>query len=442
MLWPILFTVATALLAVAGTTCAWLYTDRRSLRTRGQQLEHDLTQAHEQNSSLQKELADLQQQTAVAKETVRNLQSHMEHANKQLRDSFQALAGDALKQSSQQFLELAKRTFEGEKKDVAHQLEQRQQAIQALVQPIRETLAKYSESLQHIEAARKESYGSLTKHLEVMATDQQRLRQETGALVTALRRPEGRGRWGEMQLRRVAELAGMIENCDFFEQTSLDTAEGRLRPDMVVKLPGDRTIVVDAKTTCQAFIDAVQATTDGDRERLLQQHVTQIETQVGNLARKQYQAQFERSPDFVVMFIPGESFLQPAVQLKPDLLESAMNRGIIIATPTTLITLLKAVAVGWREQRIADNARRISELGQELHERVAVLTGHIDAVGSHLSKATTAYNKLVGSYESRVLSSARKFKELGADSAKELPAEGELQAIEAMPRELSDKSAN
>lgn len=440
MLWPTLAVIAFVLLGMTGAACGWLVADRRTLRAKRDELQSSLDQAGEQNGSLQRELHDLQREIAVARESQRHLEKHLEQANRQLRDSFQALAGDALKQSTEQFLQMARRAFEGEKKDVAHQLEQRQQAIASLIQPIKDTLAKYNESLQGIESARKEAYGSLTKQLELVATDQRRLRQETASLVSALRRPEGRGRWGEMQLKRVAEIAGMIENCDFYEQGSLDTADGRLRPDMVVKLPGERTIVVDAKTPCDAFISAVQADGDDEREKFLKQHVSQIETQVGNLAKKQYYAQFDRTPDFVVMFIPGESFLQAAVQRKPDLLESAMVRGVVIATPTTLVTLLKAVAVGWREQRIAENARRISELGQELHERIAVATGHLDTVGTHLGKAINAYNTLVGSFESRVLVTARKFKEVGADSAKELPAEGQVKPIETVPRELRERS--
>ncbi len=217
---------------------------------------------------------------------------------------------------------------------------------------------------------------------------------------------------------------------------SVESEGGRLRPDMLVKMPGERTIVIDAKTPFDAYINAIECDEDEQRERYLRQHVQQIETQVQSLAKKEYWTQFERTPDFVVMFIPGESFLQVAAQRKPDLLETAMNRGVVIATPTTLVSLLKVVALGWREQRIAENARRISDLGQELHERIATATGHVEKLGKNLESAVKSYNQFVGSLESRVLVSARKFKELGADSPKELPAEGAVEPIETTPREM------
>lgn len=428
--------ISCGLLLGTGALAAWLGADRKAVRRQRDQLSEDLAQQQTLNASLQAELHSLEKDIAVARETQRGLEKHIDQAHKQLREAFQSLAGETLKQSTEQFLAMAKRSFESEQKDAAAQLEQRKQAIEGMLKPVRESLEKYNQSLQQIESARKEAYGGLKEQLGSLVVDQRRLRKETASLVTALRRPEGRGRWGEMQLKRVAEIAGMIENCDFTEQSSVQSEGGRLRPDMKVMLPGGRTIIVDAKTPFDAFINAVESADEDEREKFLQQHVNQIETQVSNLARKEYQAQFERTPDFVVMFIPGESFLQPAVQRKPDLLERAMNRGVVIATPSTLISLLKVVALGWREQQIAENAKRISELGQELHERIATATGHVERLGKNLEAAVKSYNQFVGSFETRVLSSARKFKELGADSSKELPADGEVKQIEAAPREV------
>jgi DNA recombination protein RmuC len=412
-------------------------------RLQSEQAQHLQAQAQARELSarcgqLDAELAAARTEAQVAVARLKSEQANHEQALKKVTETFDALAAKALEQSSKQFLQLASQKFQTEQKDAAAQLEQRKQAIEQLVKPVRETLDKYSESLGKMEAARVQAYGSLKEQLEGMLNDQRRLRQETANLVAALRRPEVRGRWGEMQLRRVAELAGMIPNCDFTEQTSVTAGPdaARQRPDMVVKLPGGRTIVVDAKTPLDAFLSALEAIEDTQRETFFDQHAQQIETQVRRLAEKRYSDQFDRAPDFVVLFIPGESFLQAALQRRADLMESAFARGVVIATPATLIALLRAVALGWREQQIAENAQRISELGVELHERIATATGYIDAMGKNLEKTVKAYNSFVGSYESRVLSSARKFKDLGADSPKELPAESALPQIESAVREI------
>lgn len=446
--WLLAFVATLVALAGVGALCAWLAADRRGLRHQRDRLQQQLDEAQQRNESLrtentqfQSDIAQFKQKQADLQQQAQDIQKQFDRTQQQLRESFQNLANDALERSSKRLLDIAKQRFDGEKKEAAHELEQRKVAIEQLVKPVRETLEKYQQNIQQIEHSRKEAYGGLKQQLDAMLHDQKRLREETAGLKNALRRPEGRGRWGEMQLKRVAELAGMIEHCDFDVQASVDSDDGRLRPDMLVKLPGDRTIIVDAKTPFDAFINAVETQEDDEREQYLQQHVRQIETQVQSLARKEYWAQFQRTPDFVVMFIPGESFLQAAAQRKPDLLETAMNRGVVIATPTTLISLLKVVALGWREQRIAENAERISQLGQELHERIAVATSHVQSLGTNLDRAVKSYNQFVGSLETRVLVSARKFKELGADSSKELPAENAVEPIEATPRELREDTS-
>ena len=443
--WLFAFVVTLIALAGAGAAVAWLLADRRALRGRRDELARQLDEAErraeslrDENEQFKREIDQFKQKQADLQQQAQDIQKQFEQAQKQLRESFQNLANDALERSSKRFLDLAKQRFDGEKKDAQQELDKRKQAIEQLVKPVRETLDKYQQHVQKVEQARQEAYGGLKEQLATLVQDQRRLREETAGLKNALRRPEGRGRWGEMQLKRVAELAGMIEHCDFDEQASSDTEGGRLRPDMIVRLPGERSIVVDAKTPFDAFIHAVETDDEDEREQYFTQHVSQLEQQVQSLAKKEYWSQLnlERTPDFVVMFIPGESFLQAAAQRKPDLLESAMNRSVVIATPTTLISLLKVVALGWREQRIAENARRISQLGQELHERIATATGHVEKLGKHLDNAVGAYNDFVGSFESRVLVSARKFKELGADSAKELPAEDAVEPLETRRREL------
>jgi len=443
MTWMIAFIAALVLLAAAVGACAWLAADRRSLVQDRDRLHQEREQAQQAEANLRRENERLSNEIAQYKQKQQDLQQQHEaiqkqfdQAQKQLRESFQNLANEALDRSSKRFVEIAKDHLDGKKTEFQNVLDQRKQAVEQLVKPVRETLDKYQQNLQQMEKSRHGAYKELSQQVQQMAQDQRMLQQETRNLVQALRRPEGRGRWGEMQLKRVAELAGMIEHCDFYEQSSVEGEGGKLRPDMLVKLPGERNIIVDAKTPVDAFINAVQSEEQDPREQYMQQHVRQIEHQAQQLAKKEYWAQFEHTPDFVVMFIPGESFLHAAAQRKPDLMENAMNRGVVIATPTTLISLLKVVALGWREERIAESAKHISDLGQELHERIATVTGHVEKLGKSLDQATSHYNKFVGSFESRVLSSARKFKELGADSSKELPADGEVQPIETSPREL------
>ena len=429
------YTATLIALFATGGWCVWLIAQRRSSATRLSEIQaqrdslsNELTDARTQVETYRLEIAALKdslaaakQQIAVATETHKNVQQQFEKAQQQLREAFKSLAGDTLKQSTEQFLHLAKKSFENEQKDAAAQLEQRKQAIEAMVKPIRESLGKYDASIKAVEEARRQTYGQLTKQVELMTADQRRLRQETANLVRALRKPNVRGRWGQVQLRRVVELAGMIPHCDFHEEHTVHADNRALRPDMIINLPNGRTIVVDAKTPLDAFLESLECNEDDQQHRFMQRHAEQLATKIKELSAKQYYAQFERSPEFVVMFIPGESFLYAALESRPDLSESAMERGVVLATPSTLISLLKAVALGWQEESITENAKRISVLGQELYDRLAVAVGHVGNLGKALGNAVDHYDKFVRSFDSRVLVSAKKFQELGVQTAKTLP---------------------
>lgn len=427
-------------LAAAGVAL-WLAASRKGLLAQQERLEQQVqaaeqleTTLRDQNQTLAKQLSEAQSHVAVAQASHLQLTEQFDKAQVQLKDTFKAMAGDALKQSQDQFLNLAKKTFEGEQKDAVAQLEQRKAAIEASVKPLGLALDKYNATIRQIETSRSEAYGKLTEQVGALMVDQRRLREETGNLVKALRRPDVRGKWGEMQLRRVAEMAGMIEHCDFSQQVSASATEDErgIRPDMVVTLPNHRSIIIDAKTPLDAFLSAVDATDEKERDERFAQHTRHIETHVRQLASKEYQQRFAGSADFVILFIPGDSFLFPAVQQKPTLIENAMAQGVIIATPTTLISLLKVVAMGWREEQITQNALKISEAGKELHNRLCVAVDHMQKLGKALDNATGFYNKFVGSFESRVMVQARKFEELGADSSKKLPEA--LEQIEKQPK--------
>jgi DNA recombination protein RmuC len=353
-----------------------------------------------------------------------------------LETTMKALASDALASSNKSFLELAKSQLEGLQQKTTQDLEQRKQAVEHLVAPIKESLSKVDGKLQELEVARTRAYSDLSTQVRVLAEGQKDLRSETGNLVSALRdRPNVRGRWGEIQLRRVVEMAGMLEHCDFETQHHVATDDGRLRPDLVVKLPGSKTVVVDAKCAGQAYLESLQCDNEEERLAKLRDHARQMRDHITKLSAKSYWAQFDATPEFVVLFVPGETFLSAALEQDPGLLEDGVNQQVILATPTTLIALLKAVAYGWRQETIAESAKAISDLGRELYSRLATLTDHFAKVGRGLETAVKSYNEAVGSLETRVLPSARKFKEHGISPA------GELAPLNVVDRGIRPVSA-
>ena len=390
---------------------AQLEAAREQGRQKGAQaaeLEHDLDVIRDQ-------LADAQQRATAFEERARV----MGESRQVLENAFKSLSADALKSNNQQFLDLARET---------------------LVSPVKASLDKVDEKIHALERARVEAYGEIRQQFTQMAEAHGQLRTETAALVKALRQPHVRGRWGEIQLKRVVEMAGMMAHCDFVEQQSAEGEDGRLRPDLIVKLPGNRQIVVDSKAPITAYMEAHEATSDELRKAKIQLHAQLMRRHLEALAKKSYWDQFQPTPEVVVMFIPGEAFYSAALEADPELLDSGFGQNVIIASPASLMALLKAASYGWRQESIAENAREISQLGQELHARLSVMADHFNKVGKSLGSATDSYNAAIASFETRVLVSARKFKDMGATSQ---DAEiFELRAVEGSVRRLPGKDTD
>ncbi len=352
----------------------------------------------------------------------------------QLAERFQALSAQALDLSSRRFLEIAEGHLNAANAKAAGDLDTRRVAVEHLVEPLKETLARVESQLRETDAARSRSHAALTEQVTIARQSSDQLRAQTQALVTALRRPEARGRWGEMQLRRVVELAGMTARCDFDEQVSVTTDDGAQRPDMVIRLAGGKHIVVDSKVSLAAYLEAAEATDAGVREMRLDAHARHLREHVDRLAAKAYWAALSPAPEFVVLFIPGEAFLAPALEHDPTLLEHAMTHRVHIATPTTLVTMLRTAQYAWQQAALSDNARAVFDLGRELYDRLAGLGKHVDSLGKALTNAVSTYNRTVGTLESRVLVSARKLNQLGlvdAELAQPKPVEDTVRALSA-----------
>jgi DNA recombination protein RmuC len=429
--------------AVLGFAIAWLLVRPNAavLNARLSALQQELAKIRgeaakltELNTQLVSAKVKLETTVALERKTNEEKVALLSQMTEELRDSFQALSADALKSNNQAFLQLANTTLQKFQSEARGDLELRQQAVENLVAPIGESLKKVDEQIRQMESTRDRAYGDLTSQISSLITTQERLQSETGNLVKALRSPTVRGRWGEIQLKRVVEIAGMLPYCDFVEQETVTTSAGRFRPDLIVRLPGGKNVVVDAKTPLLAYLEAVEATDDEFRRQKLIDHANQVRTHMVQLSSKLYQEQFEPTPEFVVMFLPGETFFSAALEQDPALIERGVVQKVIPASPTTLIALLKAVAYGWNQEKLARNAQEISALGKELHDRLRLLGVHVENVGKGLDRAVESYNKAVGSLESRVMVSARKFVELGAPVTEEI---AELNPIETTTRNLT-----
>jgi DNA recombination protein RmuC len=443
-----------AIVVGAAAVVAWMAgraRGRESAEARIRQLEaegsgHDSVQAElrrqsfdlrTDRDSLLDKLTLEQQRRAIAETSAQKARENLEEQRKmleqargQLTDAFQAAASDALGRSSQQFLELANAKFEALRGDTAGDLELRKIAIEGLIGPLETSLAQLNDRITQVESSRQEAYGELRGQLQMLAQTNKELRLETGTLVNTLKQPQVKGRWGELTLRRAVELAGMVSHCDFVEQVSIETESARLRPDMIVRLPGGKSLVVDAKVPLHGLMAAAAAENDADRELALNEHARLVRNHVQQLSAREYWKQFDASPEFVVLFVPGESFFSAALERNPTLIEDATEKRVVLASPTTLIALLRAVAYGWRQEALAENAAEISALGRQLHERLATFAEHLGDAGRGLEKANEAYSKAVRSFNTRLMPSASKFQELGVGTTKEIEP---LDPIEAVP---------
>lgn len=388
---------------------------------------------HRENQSLQREAMQATTQLEIERQRYQEYGAALEEARSQIKDSFAALSNQALKENNEAFLRLAQENLRQFQLQAEAGLEKKEKAVETLVKPIREALEKTEQQIQVIEKERAQAYGSLMQHLKLMAETQVHLQSETRNLVQALRRPEVRGQWGELTLKRLAELAGMVEYCDFYEQEHHVTIDGVMRPDLILRMPERREIVIDAKTPLDAYLSAIEATDDQQRIQCLKRHARCVRERVKELAAKKYWTQFKQSPDFVVLFIPGDQFLSCALEHDQTLLEDALRDKIILATPTSIIALLRIIAYGWRQQVVAENAEKIRELGEQLYKRINTFTEHLVGLGKSLGSSIEQYNKAVGSLERQVLPGARKFTELGIHAVKPMDELGQLDEIARLP---------
>ena len=433
---------------VIGLVVGWLLASSRA-QARTAAAEASAAGLREQVVKLERELASLRSELAGAqtgrtkaetelkseREKLAEEKAVLEEAREKLSETFKALASEVMQDQSGAFLSLARQTFDRLRAEAEGDLGKRQEAIKGLVEPLGDALRKIETDIRDLEEKRQKAYGELEQQLRTLTSSSQELQRQAGNLATALKgMPQVRGRWGELALRRTVELAGMVEHVDFVEQQSAEGEEGRLRPDMIIQLPAGRTVVVDAKVSLVSFLEAAEAQTDELRNQALARHAQSVREHITKLSSKRYWEQFQPAPDFVVFFLPGEAFFSAAVQEDPGLMEEGFEKRVILASPTTLIALLRAIAYGWRQEQIAKSAQQVSELGRQLYERLRKLTEHFANIGSALESALEAYNSAVGSMETRVLPAARKFRELGAGSGDDIP---QLEPVDQVPRRLN-----
>lgn len=404
------------------------------LRQQVQQRESEIMQVRNELDAERKAKVESLTRLDEAKKSFEEQKALIEAMKTEMADTFNALSSAALRSSSEDFLRLASEHLGKVVTDTKGKLGEHQAAMDGMIKPLHDMLKRYEEQIRQIEENRHKAYGSLEQQLRSLASTHENLQKETSNLVSALRKPQVRGRWGEMQLKRVAELSGMSMHCDFTEQYSIDTEKGRIRPDMIVHLPMEREIVVDSKVSLEAYLDAVSAQTEDERKIKMEKHAQQVRAHMNKLSSKEYWSQFQKSPEFVVLFIPGESFLSSALEVDNNLIEDGIQKRVILATPTTFIALLRAIAYGWRQEQLTKNAQVISDLGRQLYERMNVLIQHFENIGVNLEKAIGAYNKAVASLETRVLPSVRRFRELGITSASEISV---VEQIDQTPRNLN-----